>query len=340
MSERLGTNKNRGGERVAAETKKATARGQKTKNIPQVKEPLDERKLAIANLNQQRWALQREFWQELHDTQKQATFNRTQELLTEMHTEDASIIVPDETYDEQTIERYENRLQGNQLQIADATRGMTQEARAEATGSYDSNNQTVEVQSGALYNKRVGRLQKALDSARITDEERQKSNATLNATRDLYKKHQDLADKNKNPQPAGIMESQEYYRERARAHNNLINNLNETNKLCEKYGVRRLTYRNFLVSDPYQDKVDPYLHHRQEEDRAIVENYFYVAYGGDRDLDYKKRSSAEQKAEAKKPNLFDNFGVIPGEDDPATVRMQKVAYIEQLRADGKLDKNR
>jgi hypothetical protein len=172
----------------------------------------------------------------------------------------------------------------------------------------------------------------------VSDDERQNDAAVLDATRKLYKAHQDLTDANKNPQPAGTLETYEYYRTRATAHNNLIRNLNEMNEMCEKYGVTRLTYRNFMPSNPYRTApIDPQLNARQEEDRAIVEQYFGAAFGDfslRQTFDHYGRGGTVSEADGGTVNLFDDLYLAPEEsEDKEWVRMRKLEHLQKKRGE-------
>lgn len=72
-----------------------------------------------------------------------------------------------------------------------------------------------------------------------------------------------------------------YLSARKNVHNSLIRNLNEINKLADNYGVRRLTFRNFLTNDDrYDEYKDIYLDTdgRYEYDRSSVEKYMRIAF--------------------------------------------------------------
>lgn len=72
-----------------------------------------------------------------------------------------------------------------------------------------------------------------------------------------------------------------YLNARKNAHNSLIRNLNEINKLADNYNVRRLTFRNFLTNDDrYDEYKDIYLDTdgRYEYDRSSVEKYMRIAF--------------------------------------------------------------
>ena len=72
-----------------------------------------------------------------------------------------------------------------------------------------------------------------------------------------------------------------YLNARKNVHNSLIRNLNEINKLADDYGVRRLTFRNFLTNDDrYDEYKDIYLDTdgRYEYDRSSVEKYMRIAF--------------------------------------------------------------
>ena len=69
---------------------------------------------------------------------------------------------------------------------------------------------------------------------------------------------------------------------RKNAHNSLITNLNQINALADEYGVRRLTFRNFLTNDDknYNKSLDIYrdTDARYEYDRSSVEKYMRIAF--------------------------------------------------------------
>ncbi len=72
-----------------------------------------------------------------------------------------------------------------------------------------------------------------------------------------------------------------YLNARKNVHNSLIRKLNEINKLADNYGVRRLTFRNFLTNDDrYDEYKDIYLDTdgRYEYDRSSVEKYMRIAF--------------------------------------------------------------
>lgn len=72
-----------------------------------------------------------------------------------------------------------------------------------------------------------------------------------------------------------------YLSARKDVHNSLIRKLNEINKLADNYGVRRLTFRNFLTNDDrYDEYKDIYLDTdgRYEYDRSSVEKYMRIAF--------------------------------------------------------------
>ena len=72
-----------------------------------------------------------------------------------------------------------------------------------------------------------------------------------------------------------------YLSARKDVHNSLIRNLNKINKLADNYGVRRLTFRNFLTNDDrYDEYKDIYLDTdgRYEYDRSSVEKYMRIAF--------------------------------------------------------------
>ncbi|MCL2371720.1 hypothetical protein FWC63_03210 [Candidatus Saccharibacteria bacterium] len=295
--------------------------------------------ISIKELNSERHRLQKEFYKTLNDKDKQAAFAEYVQTAKELHAKDPEVIPPQtEDYREEVIELYELHLSVNKKMADFKTRGMNQKDRARAEGTYDSNRHSVEVQSSRLYPKRIKALRSAIEDESVLDEDRAKDAAILDATRGLFKAHRDLRDPKINPQPSGIIAVQEYYRNRANAHNNMIRNLNELNEMCEKYGVTRFTYRNFMTNNPYAtEKVDSDLHHRQEEDRRIVEQYFFSAFGEyslDKSFDIFAAGGTISEDDGGKVNLFDDLYMIPEEaEDKEWVRLRQVQHLQRKRAE-------
>lgn len=94
-------------------------------------------------------------------------------------------------------------------------------------------------------------------------------------------------------------DNEAYNNKRQGAHNCVIDRINELNELAEKYGVRRLTFRNFVgnARGPYSK--GQYDHHkdyfgysdgRAEYDRSAVETYIWLAFARDfKDFDEEEK---------------------------------------------------
>lgn len=99
---------------------------------------------------------------------------------------------------------------------------------------------------------------------------------------------------------------------RKNAHNSLIRNMNQINNLADEYGVRRLTFRNFLINDDknYDETYDIYLDtdSRYDFDRSSVEKYTMIAF----DDEYKKAETdgtlKVDPSKVSKTAYFHNMG--------------------------------
>ena len=99
---------------------------------------------------------------------------------------------------------------------------------------------------------------------------------------------------------------------RKNAHNSLIRNMNQINNLADEYGVRRLTFRNFLINDDkyYNKAYDIYLDTdaRYDFDRSSVEKYTMIAF----DDEYKKAETdgtlKVDPSKVSKTAYFHNMG--------------------------------
>lgn len=80
------------------------------------------------------------------------------------------------------------------------------------------------------------------------------------------------------------MDVDDYTRRRRDRHNDVIKSLNRINHIAEKYGARRLTFRDFETNDfLYRRDLDPYgeTDARVEYDRTSVESYIRIAFSGE-----------------------------------------------------------
>ena len=99
---------------------------------------------------------------------------------------------------------------------------------------------------------------------------------------------------------------------RKNAHNSLIRNMNQINNLADEYGVRRLTFRNFLINDEknYNKAYDIYrdTDARYDFDRSSVEKYTMIAFA---DLYKKAETDGTLKVDPSKVSktaYFHNIG--------------------------------
>lgn len=148
--------------------------------------------------------------------------------------------------------------------------------REERIGAANSN-MTVEVYAGNFYDERKNALKQKI----LQNENPEERDAELKILGDLYDKvcshieaERDFELKNK--------DVDSYNDARKNAHNSLITNLNQINALADEYGVRRLTFRNFLTNDDknYDKSLDIYrdTDARYEYDRSSVEKYMRIAF--------------------------------------------------------------
>lgn len=94
-------------------------------------------------------------------------------------------------------------------------------------------------------------------------------------------------------------DSKAYRDKRQDAHNRVIDRINELNELAEKYGVTRLTFRNFVgnARGPYSEgqydrrkDYRGYSNGRAEYDRSVVETYIWLAFTRDfKDFDEEEK---------------------------------------------------
>ena len=143
--------------------------------------------------------------------------------------------------------------------------------------SLSDRNATVEAYAGNFYDERKEVLkQKISQNENIAERDEHydilgslydKVCSHIEAERDFELKNKDV---------------DSYNDARKNAHNCLITNLNQINALADEYGVRRLTFRNFLTNDDknYDKSLDIYrdTDARYEYDRSSVEKYMRIAF--------------------------------------------------------------
>lgn len=148
--------------------------------------------------------------------------------------------------------------------------------REESIGAVNYN-MSVEVYAGNFYNERKAALKQKI----LQNESLEERDAHLKILGDLYDKvcahiecKRDFELKSKD---VGAFDEA-----RKNAHNSLIRNMNQINNLADEYGVRRLTFRNFLINDEknYNKIYDIYrdTDARYDFDRSSVEKYTMIAF--------------------------------------------------------------
>ena len=148
--------------------------------------------------------------------------------------------------------------------------------REERIGAVNSN-MSVEVYAGNFYDERKNALKQKI----LQNENLEERDAHLKILGDLYDRvcthiecKRDFKLKSKDV--AAFDDA------RKNAHNSLIRNMNQINNLADEYGVRRLTFRNFLINDEkdYDKAYDIYLDtdSRYDFDRSSVEKYTMIAF--------------------------------------------------------------
>gem|GEM_PF-870128 len=182
--------------------------------------------------------------------------------------------------------------------------------REERIGAVNSN-MSVEVYAGNFYNERKTALKQKI----LQNENLEERDAHLKILGDLYDRvcthiecKRDFKLKSKDV--AAFDDA------RKNAHNSLIRNMNQINNLADEYGVRRLTFRNFLINDEkdYDKAYDIYLDtdSRYDFDRSSVEKYTMIAFA---DLYKKAETDGTLKVDPSKVSktaYFHNMGVDEG----------------------------
>lgn len=178
--------------------------------------------------------------------------------------------------------------------------------REERIGAVNSN-MSVEVYAGNFYNERKTALKQKI----LQNENLEERDAHLKILGDLYDRvcthiecKRDFKLKSKDV--AAFDDA------RKNAHNSLIRNMNQINNLADEYGVRRLTFRNFLINDEkdYDKAYDIYLDtdSRYDFDRSSVEKYTMIAFA---DLYKKAETDGTLKVDPSKVSktaYFHNMG--------------------------------
>ena len=195
--------------------------------------------------------------------------------------------VKDNKISETEFEKWEDEVGGAFFKMKeaeyDACYASKYEKDHEERISMGDHTMTAEVYAGNFYDERKTTLKQKI-SENENPEEREKHNKILG---DLYYKvcahieaERDFKLRNKDVEA--------YNDARKNAHNSMITNLNQINDLADEYGVRRLTFRNFLTNDDKSyDKAHAIYRDtdaRYEYDRSSVERYMRIAFADE----YKK----------------------------------------------------
>ncbi|MBQ2637862.1 hypothetical protein IJG10_01920 [Candidatus Saccharibacteria bacterium] len=138
---------------------------------------------------------------------------------------------------------------------------------------------TIEAQSGRYFGSRYVQLLRAISEAP----------ADKKASAEAILKHFDQSvDEHLNykympPDERQSFSGQQYWAERSRAHNEVIETLNKMNALAEEYGVKRFTPRDFWSGNfaPDKSRRTPEVEDRIQYDRGIVEAFYDYAFSSD-----------------------------------------------------------
>ena len=173
--------------------------------------------------------------------------------------------------------------------------------------SLSDRNATVEAYAGNFYDERKEVLkQKISQNENIAERDEHydilgslydKVCSHIEAERDFELKNKDV---------------DSYNDARKNAHNSLITNLNQINALADEYGVRRLTFRNFLTNDDknYDKSLDIYrdTDARYEYDRSSVEKYMRIAFAEEYRIAERDGTLKVDSSTMSKTAYFHNMG--------------------------------
>ncbi len=139
--------------------------------------------------------------------------------------------------------------------------------------------ETIEAKSGQYYRERNEAIIEAIKQ-NPNNEEKESELKTVHGLHMLVAGHiqaiMDYEARGSSPEA--------YNAHRKNAHNSLISGINKINHIAEKYGTKRLIYRDFETNDFLYDKSkDAYgeTNARAEYDRSIVEAYTRYAFSRD-----------------------------------------------------------
>lgn len=172
--------------------------------------------------------------------------------------------------------------------------------------STDTKLMTVEIYAGNFYQERKEALgQKILENENVAEREEHSK-----IFKELHKKN-GLHIQSKTDFETKNYDVSAYDEHRRNAHNSLILKLNELNKLADYYGVRRFTFRNFLINGgDYDEHADIFkdTDARYESDRSMVEGYMRRAFEQDYKDAEKDGTLRTSLSNQSKTAYFHNLG--------------------------------
>ena len=145
---------------------------------------------------------------------------------------------------------------------------------------------TVEAQAGNFFTERERNLLSAIREQGGNEEDLKVARGFAEAVDD----HLDF--KYMSPDEIRDYGYDNYESHRTIAHNNAIKQLNNMNRLAEKYGTERFTPRDFWTSEMPKSAQTPAIARRMRFDRDIVEEYYGIAFRSEA-----KRREAKLKRE-------------------------------------------
>lgn len=193
---------------------------------------------------------------------------------------------------QEEFERFEDSYAHSWGQIVREVRrtgmGPKEEAAAEADffRTYDVqsdlNKWSIDVRAADFYHERHDQLRQAITQS--DDADKAKDLAHLEGFYDKVYDHIEFRYLSK--EESMDIGYEIYEKRRMRAHNQLIRYFNHMNALCEKYGTRRFTVRDFWDTSAYEGMTEAQrrrlqtdaMRKRYRNDRDIVEEYYASAF--------------------------------------------------------------
>lgn len=177
------------------------------------------------------------------------------------------------------IRKHELGARINRAEAKVAARGMEQYQILELDqiATREDVENSIEVASAELYGDRLKDLREAIGEE--PDEElKQRRLERLNRTLGLVEEH--IYYKYRENRRIDANEARQYERGRTAAHNEMVKQLNWMNEMAENYEVERMTCRDFVTSEGYDQSKDVggRVGERMKVDRSMVERFFSKAY--------------------------------------------------------------